>query len=324
MTQHTPKPLRIVYGCPIGDNPSGGVKVIYRHSELLNRMGQPSMIWHPGQPEFRCSWFEQSVQTIADADLNPATDFIILPEIWATVYVPVLKNLGFKVGVFVQNSYYTHINLNPQNPNGIRDAYQNADLILSISADTSLYLEDILQIPASKILPQRYSLDSRLFQPGSKTKTITYMPRKMAQHSARAVSALQPLLGQGWSIVALDGMSEREVAQHLSQSIIFMAFSEFEGLPVPPVEAAMCGNIVIGYHGQGGKEYWHAPNFIEVEQGDIQGFIFEILDCIQEIESGQLDIYKINTGIQKLHHYFSSETETGMLTQLLTTIHQIQ
>lgn len=323
MSASPARPLRIIYGCPIGDNPSGGVKVIYRHSELLSRMGQPSLIWHPGHPEFRCSWFEQNVQTIADADLNPATDFIILPEIWATVYVPLLKNLGFKVGIFVQNAYYTHVNLNPQNPNAIREAYQGADLILSISADTSLYLEDIFQVPAHKIVLQRYSLDANLFRPGTKSKTLTYMPRKMAQHSARVVSALQPLLGADWQIIPLDGMNERQVAQHLSQSIVFMAFSEFEGLPVPPVEAAMCGNIVIGYHGQGGKEYWHTPNFIEVEQGDVQGFVFEVLDCIREIESGQLQIAKINAGIQKLHHYFSADTEASLSRDLIKKISAI-
>lgn len=312
--------FRIIYGCPVGDTPSGGVKVIYRHCELLNRLGQTARIWHPNQPDFRCSWFANQVETVADAALNPASDFIVLPEIWASVYVDILKKLGFKVGIFVQNAYYTHVNLNGSNPNATRDAYANADLILSISADTSLYLEDIFKVPASKIVLQRYSVDTDLFRPGPKSKLITFMPRKMAQHSARVVSALQPLLGEGWQILPLDGLNEHEVANALAQSIIFMAFSEFEGLPVPPVEAALCGNIVIGYHGQGGKEYWNEPNFVEVEQGDVQGFVFEVLDGIREIESGQLQIDKINVGIQKLNHYFSTDTEASLTRELVKKI----
>ena len=123
--------LRIIYGCPVGDIPAGGVKVIYRHSELLNLMGQKSFIWHPGDDQFKCSWFKNQVETISDRQLNPATDLIVIPEIWATGYMSLLKNLGFKVAIFVQNGYYTHVNLNPSNPHGIRDAYASADLVLS-------------------------------------------------------------------------------------------------------------------------------------------------------------------------------------------------
>lgn len=312
--------MRVVYGCPVGNTPSGGVKVIYRHAELLAQMGVPAFVWHPGDPNFRCDWFQNHASTIANEQLNPATDFIILPEIWATGLLPSLKSMGFRVGLFVQNAYYTHVNLNPANPNAIHDAYRDVDLVLSISTDTSRYLEDVFQVPSNKIVLQRYSIDFSLFRPSAKTKTITFMPRKMGQHSARVVSALQPLLPAGWSIVALDKMSEREVAHNLSQSIIFMAFSEFEGLPVPPVEAALCGNVVIGYHGQGGKEYWHAPNFIEVDQGDVQGFLFEVRDALAEIESGQINVAAMNEGIQRLATCFSLDNETGMLRSLVDSI----
>ena len=120
---------------------------------------------------------------------------------------------------------------------------------------------------------------------------------------------------------ALSGEAPREVARTvMSRSVIFLAFSEFEGLPVPPVEAAISGNVVIGYHGQGGREYWNRPNFIEVNQGDLQGFVFEILDKIQEVNSGQLDIVGLNSGIEILHRYFSPELELEFLQNLIGRI----
>lgn len=311
---------RIIYGAPPSNTPAGGVKVIYRHSEILNTMGINSAVWHPGDENFKCTWFENNIKTISAQELSPQTDLLIIPEIWASSYVPMLKGLGFRVGIFVQNCYYTHVNLEPSNPNAISDAYRDADLILSISQDTSEYLINIFKVPKEKIILQRYSIDASLFRPGNKSKTITYMPRKMEQHSIRVVSALRPLLPEGWSIKALDKMTERQIANNLAESIIFLAFSEFEGLPVPPVEAALCGNIVIGYHGQGGKEYWKQPNFILIDQGDIQGFINHIIDQIKKIESNTFELNVINSTIQDTRIYFSKENELAMLGNLLNKI----
>ncbi len=186
------------------------------------------------------------------------------------------QEIRFSCRNFFQNCYYTHVNFNSENPNAIAEAYRDADLILSISQDTPEYFIHIFKVPAEKMVLERYSIDASLFRPGKKSKIITYMPRNMGPHSARVVSALHPLIPQGWQIRALDSMTEREIASHLGESIIFLAFSEFEGLP-PPVEAALSGNIVIGYHGQGGQEYWDEPSFISIEQGDVQQFVKKLL-----------------------------------------------
>ena len=311
---------RIIYGAPPGNTPAGGVKVIYRHSEILRKLGIDSSVWHPGDSQFKCTWFENSVHTINTEELSPSTDFLIIPEIWASFYVPMLKKLGFRVAIFVQNCYYTHVNLNLENPNAIAEAYRDSDLVLSISQDTTEYLIDIFKVPADKILLQRYSIDSSLFRPNLKSKIITYMPRKMGQHSARVVSALNPLLPKDWQIRALDSMTEREIASNLAESIIFLAFSEFEGLPVPPVEAAISGNIVIGYHGQGGREYWNEPNFISIDQGDIQSFIQRVLGIIVQIESNSLNLELINSTMQTTREHFASENELEMLKNLIDKI----
>ena len=146
------------------------------------------------------------------------------------------------------------------------------------------------------------------------------MPRKMGQHSSRVINELNRLIPSEWKIRALDGLSEIEIADNLSESIIFLAFSEFEGLPVPPVEAALSGNIVIGYHGQGGREYWIEPNFIEIQQGDIQAFVEKTLEQINSIELNKLNLEEINHNIKKTQDYFSVEKEKEMLLNLVSKI----
>ena len=314
---------RIIYGAPPSDTPSGGVKVIYRHSELMHKLGVESAVWHPGVEKFKCSWFNSDVNLIKTEELSPNSDLIVLPEIWASNYVQFFKNLGFRVAIYVQNCYFTHVNLNVNNDNAINEAYQSADIILSISQDTSDYLIKILNVPEEKIILQRYSIDYRLFRPRKKSKIITYMPRKMSQHSARVISALNMLIPKDWKIKALDAMSEYEIASHLSESIIFLAFSEFEGLPVPPVEAALSGNIVIGYHGQGGREYWTKPSFVEIEQGDIKLFVSKTIENIDVIESNKLNIEEMNLNIEKIGKYFSKENEFSMLRNFIEKFNYI-
>jgi hypothetical protein len=304
---------RIVYGCPNSDTPSGGVKVIYKHAAMLNTLGTPAFVWHPGDTDFKCSWFDHSTPTLGDKDLSPSTDLIVLPEIWASSHVEIFKTLGYKVGIYVQNAYMTHVNLSQDRPDAILKAYRDADIILSISQDTSAYIHEVLGVGYEKIILQRYSIDHQIFKPREKDKIITYMPRKMGQHSARVVTALSSLLPEGWKIQSIDKMTENQVAAILSSSIIFLAFSEFEGLPVPPVEAALSGNIVIGYHGQGGKEYWNSPNFINIDQGDIRSFISNTISTIGMIEQGNIPIDALNQGIMKIAKDFSHEHELDLL-----------
>ncbi len=314
---------RIVYGAPPSNTPAGGVKVIYKHSEILNKLGVESGVWHPGVDDFKCSWFDSEIINIRTVDLSPEKDLIILPEIWASVYSKALLKLGFDYAIYVQNAYYANFNLDPDHKDNIKNSYSNAKFILSISEDTSQYLRDIFSIDSKKILIQRYSIDTNIFKPGNKKKIITYMPRKMEQHSSRVVSLLSQKLPADWKIESIDNKNENQVAQMLSSSIIFLAFSEFEGLPVPPVEAALSGNIVIGYHGQGGKEYWNNPTFVEINQGDIQSFLKNTLTEIDSIEKYGVNITKINLIINNLIEYFSKKNEESMLKKLIEKVAEL-
>jgi hypothetical protein len=95
---------RIIYGAPPSHTPAGVVKAIYGHSEILRILGIDSSVWHPGDSQFRCTWFENSIHTIYIDELSPSTDFLIIPEIWASTYVPMLKKLGFRVAIFLKTA----------------------------------------------------------------------------------------------------------------------------------------------------------------------------------------------------------------------------
>ena len=51
---------------------------------------------------------------------------------------------------------------------------------------------------------------------------------------------------------------------------------------MPPIEAAIAGNKVIGYTGEGGKDFFKKPIFYEIESGNIKHFCEEILKVIND------------------------------------------
>ncbi len=115
------------------------------------------------------------------------------------------------------------------------------------------------------------------------------MPRKLADHASAVTGLLRAADIGNWDIVPIDGMTEDQVAATLRRTRIFLSFSNLEGMGLPPVEAALAGNLVVGYTGQGGNEYWNAPLFTKIEQGNIQHFVDCTLETMSKFSGGGSD-----------------------------------
>ena len=111
-------------------------------------------------------------------------------------------------------------------------------------------------------------------------------------------------------------MNEKIIFKHLKNSKIFLSFSNLEGFGLPPLEAAVMGNIVIGYTGQAGKEYWNIPIFKKIEQGDILSFVEVIKATIKK----KINHVSINTHRKKLLKKYSKINQEK---QILTILNQI-
>ena len=106
------------------------------------------------------------------------------------------------------------------------------------------------------------------------------MPRKKIKQSKIIIDSLKKKIAQDWEFVKVDNAKENEVGKIFSKSKIFLSFSYNEGLGLPPIEAALTGNKVIGFSGQGGNEYWRKPIFSEVGKKD--NFLAEIIKFLKQ------------------------------------------
>ena len=199
---------------------------------------------------------------------------MILPEIFAHFAEDFLIKEKIPYAIFVQNGYAI---FPTNNLKKLNIAYNNARYILSYSEDIKKCISLAYPNVKNKILNVKYSINYKNFNLKKKQNIITYMPRKLEHHSSLVVSFLKNFLPKKWKIVKIHNFSEKDVFKYLEKSKIFLAFSDLEGLPLPPVEAALAGNKVIGYTGEGGKEYWKEPIFTEIKSSEIKNFCKNIL-----------------------------------------------
>ncbi len=299
---------RIVYLSPDVNTPVGGIKVIYRHAEALAAMGCDAHVMHSA-PGFRCDWFPHRASVLNLSELR-ATDIVVVPELMARFSAQLIE-LKIPYVMFVQNGYLV---LPSAEPEALRACYRNAALVLSISEDTSNMVLSLFPELAGRVLRQTYTVDRSKFTPGTKEPLVTYMPRKLPMHSANVVPWLAAEFPH-WQFMALHGISEDQVAQAMRRSRVFLAFSDFEGCPVPPIEAALSGNLVLGYPGWGGEEYWDEPNFRAVDVGDIRGFVRQFHEIDALMKKPQVDAL-LAPGIEKLAARYDAATELGWLRRL--------
>ena len=101
---------------------------------------------------------------------------------------------------------------------------------------------------------------------------------------------------------------------------IFLSFSELEGFGLPPVEAALCGNHVIGYTGESGKEYWKAPIFDEIFSGDLRNFSNKVINKVSKLNKNVNSYNTLLPHVSNLADKYSVEKEKLSLHKLIDKI----
>ena len=135
---------------PENNSPSGGIKILYRHADVLNQAGIDAAVLHQ-QRGFRCTWFENNtrVRYLPDLQLSE-DDFLVIPEIYGP-NIPRLSQMpgigtGVKKVIFNQNCRYTFLGQTRESiqESGFDMAYNKRDEFIAamvVSEDSKKYLE---------------------------------------------------------------------------------------------------------------------------------------------------------------------------------------
>jgi hypothetical protein len=261
---------RVFYLCPDNDVPSGGVRAIYRHVDMLNAAGIDAAVLHH-DPRSHCTWFENQTRVAGAATVTLTPRDVLVVSEW---YGPDLYQLpaGPRLVVFNQNAYQTFLGI----PYVKGDPYRRLpglEAILTVSENNADYLR--FAFPGLQIVRVRCAVDGTLFRPPDVPpgRRVGVMPRKrpddcnQLMHLLRARGCLD-----GWEAVTIDGLDEAATAQAMRSCSVFLSLSKQEGFGLPPAEAMACGCYVVGFTGLGGREFFDPAFSSPVEDGDVLGF----------------------------------------------------
>jgi glycosyltransferase involved in cell wall biosynthesis len=301
--------LKIYYLCPDWEPPAGGIRIIYRHVDILRRNGFDAFVVHERQG-FRCRWFENDTPVLGwtrrrygkDSALpqragryvrrgmrRAATDrpflhlqeqpsfafepddVVVIPE----VFGPRLADIAPGTPKVICNlSVYFTFKGYPTDPRTIDFPHRHPEVVavFTLSEDSRRFVE--YAFPATRTHRVSPGIDPQRFHPSEeKLRRISFMPRRSALD---AVHVLATVAARGalddYEIMPIDGLDEDGVAACLRKSLIFLSLGYHEGFGLPPAEAMACGAIVVGYDAFAGREYLVPELAFPVPVGDLMRF----------------------------------------------------
>ena len=264
--------------------PSGGVRKLYRHVDILNAAGIPAIILHQAQG-FRTSWFANDTKVSSFHETPPgAGDVLLVPEILAWQFVSLAP--GVPKIIFNQNAYQTFAWRQPQHT---VVPYRHPEFLATIvvSEDSRQYIE--YTFPGHRVLRIHHSVEPELFHfQAEKKPQIALMPRKKDADINQVLGLLRYRGSlEGFTVVEIQDKTEAQTAQILRESMIFLSFSELEGWGLPPMEAMACGCVTIGYDGRGGREFFREPYALPIEPEDVTRFASTVERVIGDLKANR-------------------------------------
>lgn len=325
--------MNLIFLCAAKDRPTGGIKVIHQMASIADKLLRPkgggAFICHPNHPSFSVTWFQTSVRyraarfaprlrpkpgftRIRAGTFDPEQDIVVIPELWVRKYASQLRALGVPYVILVQAGYF----IGKGDAADLRASYAASHAIWCVSEDTADCVRMAYPAAAAKVRRFHVAVDAARFRPLAKENWISYLPGKMPRHAQLMRLFADPHLPSGWQWKPVTGLSEPAMAELLGRSRIFVALAELEGFGLPPLEAAFAGNEVIGYHAQGGREFWQGPPFTAIAQGEIPLLARTLIDTAERLSRTPDTAAQVSDGLSILKARYSETALTDDLDAL--------
>ena len=258
--------------------PSGGVKVIYRHVDILNAAGIDAAVVH-WPTDFRCNWFKNNTRIVYPPLRVTDRDVLAYPEVSAAVMARTAPGVP-KVSI-CQNAYLALMHA--------AEVYKTRSDLRAVTAVSEQNLELMhYAFPRLEVDRIYLSINSSIFYPvsGRRPHRIGYMPRKRESEAEQLLAILRSRGElEGWEVIRIEGLDERGVAEVLRTCVLFLSFSQREGFGMPPLEALSCGCQVIGFSGFGGDEYFGGEDCQQVPDGDLLAYAESVAGWLATYEA---------------------------------------
>jgi glycosyltransferase involved in cell wall biosynthesis len=283
-------PASVYYLCPDTNRPSGGIRTIYQHVDVLNSIGIKASVIHHRRG-FACTWFEHETKILAASEVSlTSSDLLVVPEF----YIPYIRQIPDepRLIIFNQGAYVSFDGREAASSWQFCINNSKLEAILVVSHDNCQYAQ--FAFPGIRSERIRNAIDHRVFYPVDSLprRRIAVMPRRRGKDLCGHVLSLLKLRGalDGWEVINIENYSQQETANILRSSAIFLSFSEREGFGLPPAEAMACGCYVVGFTGLGGREFFYPGLCSQVEEGNVLALARAAESAIKQFEKDAASI----------------------------------
>ena len=240
-----PGPGRIIYNLTRASGPSGGIKTMLEHIEVLRNAGFDAYAYVKNQDQ-RPTAFAITVPVLSGAIQIGPRDIVVRPETYSARDLAAAARGGLRQAVFVQNHYYCRHSL------GQSRCYSDlgVDHVFCSSHQIKRFLEKNGIAHDVPVIPY-------VVEPGGvveKREQIATMPHKRPFEQA-FIKHLLPLQHLGLADVPwveIADVPHSQALRILAESTVFLSLQRFEGFGLPALEAMASGCVVAGFAGGGG------------------------------------------------------------------------
>lgn len=274
---------------------TGGIKMVFRHVEALRSLGFEAIVASPDGAS--PGWFPTLAPVVPVSELKPGDDVLVFPENHAELLNRFAAWPNRKA-VFCQNIYMCYRGVGQRND--YRDFGVSA--VICLTQQMAAYCRR--RFPSLEVFLVPNPLDRATFKPRLPNKLqIAFSPRKRPGEAA-FVRDLFRAENPAWRQlpwVAIEKMSEEEVARALGESAVYLALGRFEACPLSALEALSCGCIVAGFTGTGGWDYATARNGFWAPEDDVLACATQLTEAVRLAAEGK----------QRYHEMFSDAQATA-------------
>ena len=245
---------RIVYLSWPANEITGGIKMVFRHVEVLREAGFEAIVATPdGKPP---GWFETTAPVYPLSALTPEGDVFVYPENHAGI----LRQLGGwpnRKIVFCQNQQMVFRGLE-----GARD-YREFGVSAILCAGPSAAAFCRRRCPAQKLFVIPNFVEGGTFYPRDpKRLQIAFAPKKRPLEAEIIQDLFQAENLEFRSVpwVPIAGLAEPEVARVLGDSALYLSLCRHEAFALSILKALASHCVVAGFTGCGARDYTNNSN----------------------------------------------------------------
>lgn len=294
--------------CPDHNQGSAGTRKIYKDVLVLNQHGVEACVLHE-KPGFEMTWFEPyvPVRYVGSTGIDSKSDVLVIPEIYGSSILTMAP--GCRKVIFNQNYANSWAGFALDGSEALSTPYLHSEVIACLCASEEN--QQILEFAffGRKFYSIRYSVDPKLFYyQEEKKKQIAFMTHKRREE-IQAVTNMLALRGnlKDFKFVSVENRTEKECAQILRDSAIFLSFSFPEGWPLVTAEALASGCTVVGYFS---PVYFrsHYSHFCQV--GNLRQFVEYTELAVRNWEAGLRCPEKVSEAVLEDYSLEKEEART--------------